>query len=145
MRILIMGLPGSGKTTLARELSYHFLVPHYNADTLREKHNDWDFTEEGRLRQAFRMSFVEFGIMDFVCPLPKMRDIVDADYIIWMDTIESGRFEDTNKVFVEPSKYDLRIKKWIGKNQLHKSLEGFNRGTKGIQSYLNEGLPKLVK
>ena len=53
-----MGLPGSGKTTLAKELAYHFEVPHYNADTLREKSDDWDFSEEGRLRQAYRMSFL---------------------------------------------------------------------------------------
>lgn len=140
-----MGLPGSGKTTLAKELAYHFLVPYYNADTLREKHDDWDFTEEGRLRQAYRMSFYDFGIFDFVCPLKKMRDIVDADYIIWMDTIKAGRFADTNKIFESPQKYNLRIKTWIGQNQLLNSLEGFSPGTKGIQSYLKEQFPRLVK
>ena len=104
-----MGLPGSGKTTLAKELAYHFEVPHYNADTLREKSDDWDFSEEGRLRQAYRMSLYDFGIFDFVCPLEKMREVVQPDFVIWMDTISKGRFDDTNKIFEKPEKYDFRV------------------------------------
>ena len=68
-----------------------------------------------------------------------------CDYIIWMDTISEGRFEDTNKMFEKPIEYDLRIKEWIDLNQLRNSLDGFNRGTKGIASYLKEKFPKLVK
>lgn len=139
-----MGLPGSGKSTLARELSYHFLLPHFNADTMREYRNDWDFSDEGRERQAYRMSSC-WGILDFVCPRPLYRKIVNPDYLIWMDTIDKSRYEDTNNIFIPPNNYDLRITEWIGLEKLRNSLEGFNPGIKGIQSYLKEQLPKLAK
>lgn len=145
MKILIFGLPGSGKSTLARELAYHFLVPHYNADTIREKSDDWDFSEEGRIRQFHRMNQESWGIIDFVCPFEDYRSRLDADYIIWMDTIDEGRFADTNKVFETPSKFNVRVKEWIDLNQLRNSLEGFSPGIKGIQNFLNEQFPKLVK
>jgi adenylylsulfate kinase len=119
-KILIMGLPGSGKTTLAKELKKRIevlgkTVQWLNADIVREKFNDWDFSEEGRIRQSTRMkvmaeeSQTDFVICDFVAPIPQMRDIFDADWTIWMDTIKEGRFEDTNKLFVPPKIYDFKI------------------------------------
>ena len=145
MKILIFGLPGSGKTTFAKELSYHFLVPHFNADVLREFTNDWDFSISGRKRQLNRMKLFEYGILDFICPYESYRKELNADFFIWMDTIKESKYEDTNKIFEEPKKYDIRITKWIGQNQLHKCLEDFNHGIKDIQNFLKWPLRKLVK
>tara|TARA_B100000886_G_scaffold74971_1_gene48421 strand:- start:10248 stop:10664 length:417 start_codon:yes stop_codon:yes gene_type:complete len=125
MKILIFGLPGSGKTTLAKILSKKLKAVHINADEVREKYNDWDFTPEGRLRQAYRMKFLSDGVnlagrtvvADFVCPTENTRLEFNADFNIWMDTITSGRFEDTNKMFEKPSDADFVVKEWNDKNQ----------------------------
>jgi adenylylsulfate kinase len=115
-RILIMGLPGAGKTTLAKQLAEKLNAQWFNADKIRAKYNDWDFSEEGRIRQSQRMrtladtSTGPYVIADFIAPLKQMRDIYAADYVIWMDTIREGRFEDTNRVFNPPETYNLRIK-----------------------------------
>jgi adenylylsulfate kinase len=114
-RILIMGLPGSGKTTLAQALQARLNCAWFNADEIRARYNDWDFSIEGRVRQSKRMRILaddsnrEHVIADFVAPLKQMRDIYAADYVIWMDTISKGRFEDTNQLFEPPETYDLRI------------------------------------
>ena len=105
-----MGLSGSGKTTLAEQLCDLLNAEHLNADNLREEHNDWDFSQEGRLRQARRIrdlaeqSSNKYVVMDFICPLEESMNIVNADYVIWMDTIKSSRFNDTDQVFVPPKK-----------------------------------------
>jgi len=133
-RILIMGLPGAGKTYLAQALKQHLeshsvlfhpsaetvsssqaRVEWFNADDVRKRFNDWDFSQEGRIRQSHRMreladkSQCDFVIVDFVAPLTEMRHNFKADWIIWMDTIEAGRYEDTNRMFVPPEFYDFRI------------------------------------
>ena len=114
-RILIMGLPGSGKTTLAQALQARLNCAWFNADEIRARYNDWDFSIEGRVRQSKRMRILaddsnrEHVIADFVAPLKQMRDIFEADYVIWMDTIANGRFEDTNQLFEPPEVHDLRI------------------------------------
>jgi len=133
-RILIMGLPGAGKTYLAQALKQHLeshsvlfhpsaetvhssqaRVEWFNADDVRKRFNDWDFSQEGRIRQSHRMreladkSQCDFVIVDFVAPLTEMRHNFKADWIIWMDTIEAGRYEDTNRMFVPPEFYDFRV------------------------------------
>lgn len=115
-----MGLPGSGKTTLAEELVSKLeesgkTVTWLNADKIREIFNDWDFSHEGRIRQAVRMKRLANGseddyvICDFVAPLPEMRDIFAADFIVWVNTIKHGRFEDTNNIFVNPIFFDIEV------------------------------------
>jgi len=142
-RILIMGLPGAGKTYLAQALKQYietngdlmkinpsrvmnyegipgpnFMnvgVDWFNADDIRKKYNDWDFSDAGRIRQSLRMfQFAiecsgEYVICDFVAPLVEMRNNFKADWTIWVDTIDKGRYEDTNKAFVPPEVYDFRI------------------------------------
>ncbi len=117
MKILIIGLPGSGKTTLASKLVPLIKAKWLNNDKVRKAANDWDFSAEARIRQAKRMrDFAEkykkeghHVVADFICPTPEARKLFNADYTIWVNTIKEGQFDDTNKMFVKPEKFDFEV------------------------------------
>ena len=116
-KILIMGLPDSGKTTLAKLLAPMFNAVLLNADEVRKEADDWDFSEMGRSIQANRMKRLADEaiqnnrnvVADFVCPTEHTREDFDADYIIWMDTIKESKYEDTNKMFEQPKNFDFKV------------------------------------
>ena len=123
-----MGLPGPGKTNLANELAKLIKEKRLNADEIRKAADDWDFSEEGRIRQSKRMAEIaiklknegNYVIADFICPTPEARNLFPADIIIWVDTIKEGRFDDTNQMFVKPEKYNFHVtsqdaKHWASK------------------------------
>ena len=128
MKVLIMGLPGSGKTYLAERLQPLINAAWYNADKVREMANDWDFSPDGRIRQSMRMkNLADFEkennrivICDFVCPTKETRDNFDPDVVVWMDTIKEGRYEDTNKMFEKPDNVNFHITEMNDEN--HKDI-----------------------
>lgn len=123
MSILIFGLPGAGKTTLAEKVRNNIAgfnpVAWINGDDVRAKYQDFDFSREGRVRQAQRIRMLaddaqkngQVAVCDFVCPLAETREIIDADIKVWIDRIQYSRFEDTNKIFEMPGEdeYNLRL------------------------------------
>jgi adenylylsulfate kinase len=121
MKILIFGLPGSGKSTLAEPFAELIDATWLNADRVREQANDWDFTLEGRMRQAKRMRDLAddvvanggIAVADFVCPTERARQEFAPDYTVWMDTIEQGRYEDTNAMFEKPPACDYHVAQWF--------------------------------
>ncbi len=126
-----MGLPGSGKTTLASELVPLLNAKWLNNDKVRKAANDWDFSEEARKRQAKRMAdFAErykqdghHVVADFICPTPEARKLFNPDYIVWVNTINKGKYDDTNKMFVKPKKFDFRVTEWNDKNHINIAAE----------------------
>jgi len=135
MKILIMGLPGSGKTWLAERLQKHLECAWFNADKVREMANDWEFSEDARIRQARRMANIadyEKGcgrtvICDFVCPTEMTRYIFDADLTVWMNTIVAGRFQDTNKMFEEPTDFDYLIENFMSDEEIKQMADNLRK------------------
>ena len=130
-----MALPGAGKTTLADELAPLLNAKRLNADEVRKAANDWDFSEEGRIRQAKRMASLalklkdqnNYVVADFICPTPEARNLFPADYVIWVDTIREGRFDDTNKMFVKPDKFDFHVTSQDAKNWAKKIFKDLKK------------------
>ena len=133
-KILIMGLPGSGKTTLASKLVPLLKAKWVNNDKVRKAANDWDFSEEGRVRQAKRVADIaekfkkegnyKYLVADYICPTPQTRKLFNPDYIVWINTIKEGRFEDTNKMFVKPEKFDFEVTTQDAESWAKKIAEG---------------------
>ena len=120
-KLLIMGLPGAGKTTLAQALAPRLNAVVFNADEVRANVNkDLGFSEADRIEHARRMGWLcdqvvrtgGVAIADFICPTPATRDAFLAGgdaFIVWVNRIEQGRFEDTNRLFVPPKRKDIVI------------------------------------
>ena len=114
--ILIMGLPNSGKTTLANKLNHLINGVRLNADVVRRNHNDWDFSLKGTTRQAKRMFKLakklrkkNHVVVDFVCPTPESFKYFKADFLIWMNTIKKGRFKNMNEMFQKPKIFHIKV------------------------------------
>lgn len=126
-----MGLPGAGKTWLAERLQPLLDCAWYNADAVRKMANDWDFSDEGRHRQSNRMRSIadyekkhnRIVICDFVCPTEETREAFEADLTIWVDTIQKGRFEDTNKIFEQPNQPDYTITTHLSDEEISEFAE----------------------
>ena len=131
MKILIMGLPGSGKTWLAERLQKHLNCAWFNADIVRNMANDWNFDRTSRIRQSYRMRNMadyEVGcgsnvICDFVCPNEETRQAFKPDITVWVDTITEGRYGNTNKMFNQPSYYDIHIDTYLSDQEIEKLAE----------------------
>lgn len=126
MKILIMGLPGAGKTYLAERLQKYLDCAWFNANEVRRMSNDWDFTEDGRIRQARRMmNLADFEkaqgstvICDFICPTALHHRIFEADFTIWLNTVPRSQYEDTNSIFESPAYADIVTEKFLNDTEI---------------------------
>ena len=136
-----MGLPGAGKTTLASYLVPLLDAAWLNADKIRLNEKNWDFSEKGRETQAKKMldlsnKFLKnkkIVVANFVCPTPNLRKIFNADYVIWMNTIQKSKFEDTNNMFINPIKYNFKVDTFDAKYWSKKILSEI----KSLQKFKN--------
>jgi len=146
MKILICGLPGSGKSTLAEPFCKLINGVWLNADKIRTLYDDWDFTPEGRMRQAQRMRHIADGVVmagriavaDFVCPTSAARAAFAADYTVFMDTLKVSKstkeaapgttFADTDRMFEPVQKSNYHVASWF--NDTHAEL------TKVVNNYM---------
>jgi adenylylsulfate kinase len=117
-KILIMGLSGSGKTTLASILARRLNAVHFNADAIRAEINkDLGFSIEDRIEQARRMGWLcdqvvkanSPAIADFICPTRETRVAFGPAFTVWVDRIRESKFKDTDRLFVPPDQFDLRV------------------------------------
>ena len=122
------------KHQMFKDAQFHEMMTWLNTDIVREQFNDWDFSPEGRIRQARRMFDLCEGldkscIADFVVPTRETRQIFNPDIIIWMNTIKESKYTDTNAIFKEPnneySKYGIEIK-------------DFNYSIEEIKKFIND-------
>ena len=119
IKILIIGLAGSGKTTLAKSLNEKLNAKWINGDLVRKKYADWDFSKVGIFRQLKRVAKLakkskkKYVVIDFICPFEKGRKIIKPDILIWMDTVKKGRFikKSIDHFFEKPEDYTFRIKR----------------------------------
>jgi len=136
-KILVCGLSGSGKSTLAKPLAEMLDAVWLNADEVRKEMDDWDFSDEGRLRQSNRMRFlasllIESGknvVADFICPTEETRKDFGPDFTIWVDTTKQSKFADTDAIFETPSQVDYHITEWVDFDfaycyNIHRKIQG---------------------
>jgi|DEB0MinimDraft_10_1074344.scaffolds.fasta_scaffold144446_2 adenylate kinase family enzyme len=121
MKILVCGLSGSGKSVFSVKLCEALNAKLLNADSIRKRYDDWDFSLAGRRRQALRMRrFADdlvkkghFAVADFICPTEEFREIYDADFVIWMNTVTESQYKDTDKLFEPVTNADYVFTEWL--------------------------------
>ena len=148
-KILIMGLPGSGKTTLAEKLVVKLNAAWFNADAVRQDiYSELGFSQEDRAKHAERMGKLckwasmngGYAVADFICPTKETRIAFDADFIIWVDRIKDGRYEDTNKMFEEPENYDIRLSDGTPEEWIEQVIDKLNE----TEAWNNQGSTALL-
>ena len=131
-KILIMGLPDSGKTTLAKLLAPMFNAVLLNEDEVRKEANDWDFSEMGRSIQTNRMKRLADEaiqnnrnvIADFDCSIEHAREDLNDDYIIWMDTIKESKLEPPKNFDFKVTHKDAQMFSFLIKQEILDKLKG---------------------
>ena len=156
MKILVMGLSGSGKSYLSERLQKHLNCVWINADTIRKMTSDWDFSYEGRIRQAKRMKYysdfeLDFNggrknivICDFICAIEDMRTILKPDYVIWMDTVKSSKYKDTDEIFEPPSLVDSKIDRFLNDEEIKLEAKKITKLQSSLMLEYEDGVRPLT-